>query len=684
MAHATHRVEGVAKLLTDRELEIYERRSVDGRPVLSEEKRARYVARWNNEPAPAAEPRPARSLPVLSSCPHRSAAPVGEEQCRTCGGNVRVKVYGCEVFGTCTLGKKAGAHAVCQGCKVRPAPDVKAVAATAAAPDFTPAVRRPRVLLVSHDLTRSGAPRILLDAGTRLRGFDLSVHALAGGPLVAEWDRAGLPPTVGPMPDPSGYDAVVASTLLAAPAVAACRATGVPCVWLIQEAAPGWCGTEAVVRGLIDYPAAVVFPCEEVAARYPVGPYRARVVPTVIPAVPALDRGRCRAGLGYADDEFVVVGLGRDEPRKGQADVRAAVAGLAGVRWVPVADDPDPHRYLAAADLYVCSSRSESYSLALQEAKAHGLPVVTTRVDGYAGLLRDGVDAAFYEPGDVATLRGHIVRCRADRAWLRGYGPPDAPRHEDTVAAYEAIVRAACRSSPPGPAAARPAQPLHVVYHVAGMGPHWRGIVTEQLSQLRAAGLTHVLGTHVGEGLAWLQAEARRLSVDLTVCHSSPDLTEYERPGILLVERLAAGGDTPVLYLHAKGVSRPLAETHWHDWRRLMMWELVGGWRKCLAALESGGYDAAGVNWWFSERDRAKTHFSGNFWMASAAWLRRLPPFADYYRDRFSCERWVGAVPGCRALSLACHDARFWSADAPLLGRLVAARRAAPGVGADP
>ncbi|MBN9523692.1 hypothetical protein J0H58_35135, partial [bacterium] len=105
-----------------------------------------------------------------------------------------------------------------------------------------------------------------------------------------------------------------------------------------------------------------------------------------------------------------------------------------------------------------------------------------------------------------------------------------------------------------------------------------------------------------------------------------------------------------------------------HDWRRLMMRETVGDWRVHAADLAAGRYDAAGVNWWFRPDS---THFSGNIWMASAAWLRQLPSPDQHFRDRWSCERWVGSVPGCRAKSLACSDRKFWAEDQGLLAELL-------------
>ena len=48
--------------------------------------------------------------------------PTGEtEQCKTCSGNVRVKLFGCEKFDKCTLGKTIPGVACCSGCTAKQA-----------------------------------------------------------------------------------------------------------------------------------------------------------------------------------------------------------------------------------------------------------------------------------------------------------------------------------------------------------------------------------------------------------------------------------------------------------------------------------------------------------------------------------------------------------------------------------
>jgi len=78
--------------------------------------------------------------------------------------------------------------------------------------------------------------------------------------------------------------------------------------------------------------------------------------------------------------------------------------------------------FLAAADLFVLPSWEEGMSLAMLEAMAAALPVVTTDVPGNRDLVTDGQNALLVSPRDPASLAAAIGRLLDDRALARRLG----------------------------------------------------------------------------------------------------------------------------------------------------------------------------------------------------------------------------------------------------------------------
>ncbi len=87
--------------------------------------------------------------------------------------------------------------------------------------------------------------------------------------------------------------------------------------------------------------------------------------------------------------ELWVLGAG-DESRFGSYAAEAGVEGA--VRFL--GRSPEPERYFKGADIFVCGSSYEPFSLALLEAAATGLPLVSTRVGVASALIDRGGDPA--------------------------------------------------------------------------------------------------------------------------------------------------------------------------------------------------------------------------------------------------------------------------------------------------
>ena len=170
-------------------------------------------------------------------------------------------------------------------------------------------------------------------------------------------------------------------------------------------------------------------------------------------------RERTRSMLGIERDAPLVAFLGSDYRRKGvdtliaalarlpgahafviggeRADRRAAfesearAAGLAArIHWLGV--QPDPQRWLAAADLMLFPTHFDAFGSAVLEALACGVPAVVSRRAGAAELVTEGKTGAVLDaPGDgaawAAAARPFLDPAR--RSELRAFARADAERH---------------------------------------------------------------------------------------------------------------------------------------------------------------------------------------------------------------------------------------------------------------
>ncbi len=98
-----------------------------------------------------------------------------------------------------------------------------------------------------------------------------------------------------------------------------------------------------------------------------------------------------------------------------------------------VAETSDPALYYAAADIFVCCSRIESFPRIILEAMLAELPIITTPVFGIAEQVQENVSALFYEPGNAAALADAITRLMDDEPLRQGLAA-------NTAAALDALI----------------------------------------------------------------------------------------------------------------------------------------------------------------------------------------------------------------------------------------------------
>ncbi len=186
----------------------------------------------------------------------------------------------------------------------------------------------------------------------------------------------------------------------------------------------------------------------EVCDRVEVIPNGVDTAPFAHPAAPVP-----RASLGFADDDVVIVYVGRVAPEKNS--VRLAEAFARASRQVPslrllvIGDGPSrevledvlaetgvaerarftgmvPYSripdYEAAADVFATASVSEVHPLVVLEAMAAGLPIVGVIGPGVSDTVEDGVTGLLAPTDDVDELASRLVRVAGDHGLRTALG----------------------------------------------------------------------------------------------------------------------------------------------------------------------------------------------------------------------------------------------------------------------
>lgn len=201
----------------------------------------------------------------------------------------------------------------------------------------------------------------------------------------------------------------------------------------------------------------------------------------------ASDGARVRAAAGLAQDEIVLLSVGRLEENKGFHILAQALSALREHsgrlarerwRWVIVGGGPfkaaldatiasgglesnvlfagrvsdrDLHAWYEAADLFVHPSLYEGSSLVTLEAMAHHRACVVSNAGGLPDKVKNGVNGWIVPAGHASALAAAISGALDDTARLRGMGDESRRIVErdfswtsagrETIALYERLLR---------------------------------------------------------------------------------------------------------------------------------------------------------------------------------------------------------------------------------------------------
>ena len=364
-----------------------------------------------------------------------------------------------------------------------PLPPLPAAAA-AGSPPAAALDPRPVLIIATHDCSRTGAPVVALElARSFARRQDVELHVVAktGGVLETEFAACGVFWNLRARPDQSQSEAdyfasltarlaarpvkaAICNTVVTSDLVSILNAHGVPVLSLIHElpnSITTFFGVDTF-RAIDRDASAVVFGSEFVRSRiidafHPTN--RAlRIAPTGYPEPAAISRATARAKvtaeLGLPEDVFLVLGCGTMDHRKGvdlfvQTALRTVQALGPSCRFVWIGDGGGAYGswcrhdleaaglgsavhligsresvdlYMAAADVFLMSSREDPFPLVTLGAIAAGVPVVAFAGGGGSEEVI-GEEAGVTVPYlDVEAMSQAVVRLGREPALRRDLG----------------------------------------------------------------------------------------------------------------------------------------------------------------------------------------------------------------------------------------------------------------------
>lgn len=165
-------------------------------------------------------------------------------------------------------------------------------------------------------------------------------------------------------------------------------------------------------------------PADRVAFRREIEAPRWAVVATIVASLDSKghdDLLVAAAEVARAGVDIRVVAVGEGQWGRPEIERRARELGLAAKVHL-LGFRADIPRILAGSDLFVLPTLSEGLSIAIMEAMAAGLPVVTTAVGGNAELVAEGVTGFLVPPADPRALAAAMSALAHDPGRGRAFG----------------------------------------------------------------------------------------------------------------------------------------------------------------------------------------------------------------------------------------------------------------------
>lgn len=312
------------------------------------------------------------------------------------------------------------------------------------------------ILIVTHEMTRSGAPIILWMLAEYLKeqGYSVKVISPVDGALMEDYLASGIPATVvsgllkdsrAVIPYLDDTDVVLCNTILTWRVVHAAKAFSTPCLWWVHETefGAGLAAKQTAIAQAFSAATWVIFPTQTTANHY--------LQYLNLNAYSYIHYGldvnisttSNNTFIEKQSDELHMIWVATIEKRKGQDVLLKAMDALPQdiaskvhchligrtrlepiyylkiawrARWMNnvhlVGELPNDQvlAYLQQSDVFILASRDEALPISLIEAMAYGKPIVTTNAGGIAEAINNGKNGFVVDVEDSKAMAAYISR----------------------------------------------------------------------------------------------------------------------------------------------------------------------------------------------------------------------------------------------------------------------------------
>jgi glycosyltransferase involved in cell wall biosynthesis len=311
-----------------------------------------------------------------------------------------------------------------------------------------------KILLISHELSLTGAPLILADLARYLKGhgFGITVLSPTEGPLEETFQEFGTEVIINPLilRDArellryfNSCDLVLANTILAWRAIYAAKAIAKPSIWWVHESQFGldYSRQYPFVKGAFEAANVLAFPTEATAGLYADFSSGERV--EILRS--GLDTNKLDPNFPFTMDDkngkkMTLINVASYEPRKGQDvlvksldllpagyEVDCFLIGRKLDWWYSqkltfmanrrqnihiLGELPNDEvlAYMKSADVFVLPSRDESLPMTLLEAMYFSKAIIASRSGGIPEIIEHGENGLIFEVEDYQQLSAHIQK----------------------------------------------------------------------------------------------------------------------------------------------------------------------------------------------------------------------------------------------------------------------------------